>query len=78
MPVTKQAAKKLRHDRVRTQQNKKTRVHVSQFVKAARKSPTAKSVSAAFGALDGAVKHHIIHKNKAARTKSRLAKLLKK
>lgn len=78
MPVTKQAAKKLRHDRSRTIQNKKTKGTISQFVKKARKAPSAKSVSVAFAALDKAVKHRLIHKNTAARTKSRLAKLLKK
>lgn len=78
MPVTKQAAKKLRHDLVRTQQNKKIRGNIAQFVKKARKSPTATSLRAAFSVLDKAVKHHIIHKNTASRTKARLAKLLVK
>ncbi len=78
MPVTKQAAKKLRHDRTRTVQNKKTKGTIAQFVKKARKTPSATTLSAAFTALDKAVKHHIIHKNTAARTKSRLAKLLAK
>ena len=78
MPITKQAAKKLRHDRTRTVQNKKSKGTVAQFVKKARKGPSQKSLSAAFAALDKAVKHHLIHKNTAARTKSRLAKLLAK
>jgi len=78
MPITKQAAKKLRHDRTRTIQNKKSKGTIVQFVKKARKGPTAKSLSEAFAALDKAVKHRLIHKNTAARTKSRLAKLLKK
>jgi small subunit ribosomal protein S20 len=78
MPLIKQAIKKLRHDRKRTQQNQKSRSTVDQFVKKARKGPSDKSLSAAFAALDKAVKHRLIHKNKAARTKSRLSKLLKK
>lgn len=47
-------------------------------VKKARKVPTIKSISEAASALDKAVKKHLIHKNAAARTKSRLSKLLKK
>ena len=78
MPVTKQAAKKLRHDKIRTQQNKKTRAHVSKTVKNARKVHSVASIKDAFAVLDKAVKHRLIHKNKAARTKSRLAKLLAK
>lgn len=78
MPITKQASKKLRHDRARTKQNTKTRALLHMLVKKARKSPTNTSLSHAFSALDKAVKRSIIHKNAAARTKSRLAKLLKK
>jgi small subunit ribosomal protein S20 len=78
MPITKRAIKKLRHDRVRAKQNVKRQAQITVLVKKARKSPTAKNVSLAFAALDKAVKRHIIHKNSAARTKSRLSKLLKK
>jgi small subunit ribosomal protein S20 len=78
MPITKQAEKKLRHDIVRTKQNSKIRHDVDMIVKKARKSPTAKSLSLAFQVLDKATKFRSIHKNAAARTKSRLAKLLKK
>lgn len=78
MPITKQASKKLRHDRVRTKQNTKIRHDVDMIVKKARKNPNAKTLSSAFQILDKATKAHSIHKNAAARTKSRLSKLLKK
>ncbi len=78
MPITKRAIKKLRHDRARTKQNSKHEALLSQLVKKARKSPSEKSVSLVFAALDKAVKRNIIHKNAASRTKSRLAKLLAK
>ena len=78
MPITKRAIKKLRHDRRRFPQNELMRKALKKRVKAARASPTPKTLSAAFAALDKAVKHHIVHKNKAARLKSRLAKILKK
>ena len=78
MPITKQAIKKLRHDRVRTEQNKRALHALQSTVKKARKTPTAKTVSAAFAAADKAAKHHLIHVNTAARLKSRISKLLKK
>lgn len=78
MPVIAQAAKKLRRDRKRTKKNAGVRTRVQKMIKLARKHPTAKSVTAAFKELDKAAKLRIVHPNKAARTKSRLAKLLKK
>lgn len=78
MPITKRAIKKLRHDKIRTKQNTVTRHQLESKVKKARKSPTVATVSQAFRAVDRATKHHLIHKNTAARLKSRLAKRLKK
>jgi len=78
MPITKQAAKKLRHDRKRTVKTDKTQTTLRKLIKSARVSPDKKSLSAVFQALDKAAKTHIIHKNKAARLKSRLSKLLPK
>ncbi len=78
MPITKRAIKKLRHDRVRTKQNAAARHLLESKVKKARKAPTATTLSQAFGAVDHAVKNHLIHKNAASRLKSRLAKRLKK
>jgi ribosomal protein S20 len=51
---------------------------VHDAVKAARKAPSKKTITAAFSTLDKAAKKNTIHKNKAARLKSRLSKLLKK
>lgn len=78
MPITNQAIKKLRHDRAVTVRNEKSRNVLAMIVKKARKGPSAKTLTSAFSALDSAVKHHLIHKNSAARTKSRLSKLIKK
>jgi small subunit ribosomal protein S20 len=78
MPITARAEKKLRHDRKRTKLNAKRLSSMRTFVKTARKNPVAKTVDAAFKALDKAAKTHSIHKNKAARIKSRLAKLIAK
>jgi small subunit ribosomal protein S20 len=78
MPIIKQASKKLRHDRKRTKQTMTVRRALYDVVKTVRKTPSKKSLSLAFQALDKAAKRSIIHKNKAARLKSRLSKLLKK
>lgn len=78
MPITKQAIKKLRHDKVRTKQTEKIRISLRRLIKSARISPSAASLAGVFTALDKAAKQHVIHKNKAARLKSRLSKLLKK
>lgn len=78
MPITHRAIKKLHHDRVRAKENEKAKSSVHAAVKAARKTKTLKTLSHAYTTLDKAAKHGTIHPNKAARLKSRLAKLLKK
>lgn len=78
MPIIKRAIKKLKHDRKREAVNANTREKLRTIVKTMRKTPSKKTLSAAFKALDKAAKIHIIHKNKATRLKSRLAKLLQK
>lgn len=78
MPITKQASKKLRHDRKRTKETMVVRKVLHDVVKSVRKTPSKKSLSLAFKTLDKAAKRSVIHPNKAARLKSRLSKLLKK
>lgn len=78
MPITKQAAKKMRHDHNRTTQTMQARESLRTLVKAMRKAPTAKMLSKVFSSLDKAAKRNIIHANKAARLKGNLAKLIAK
>jgi small subunit ribosomal protein S20 len=78
MPVTAQAEKKLRRDRKQQKVNAIHRLHLRDGIKLMRKTPTKKQLQAVFTLLDKSVKLHIIHKNKAARLKSRLSKLLLK
>ena len=78
MPIIASAIKKLRHDRKRTETNRDTKESVREIVKSMRKNPSEKTLSSAFKTLDKAAKRNVIHKNKADRLKSRLAKLLKK
>ena len=76
MPLTKQAIKKVRQDKRKTIYNIRTKKAYKQAVVAFRKKPTAKSISEVFSKLDRAAKTNLIHKNKAARLKSRLSKLI--
>lgn len=78
MPLTKQAIKKLRHDRERTEKREETEIKLRSLIKGVRKHPTQKTVSQVFSVLDKAAKTHIVHPNKASRLKARLAKLLPK
>ncbi len=77
MPVTKQARKKLRKDKKRTEKNLKIKEGFKKAVKNTRKNPTPKKLSEAAKVIDKAAKNGTIHKNKAARLKSRLAKASK-
>lgn len=77
MPITTSAKKALRKDRRRTIINKRFKRRLTDAVKKVRKQPMDKTYSLASSILDKAAGRGIIHKNKAARLKSRLAKLLK-
>ncbi len=76
MPVTKSARKKLRKDRKRESQNKKIRASLEKAIKEVKKSATEKRVQEVFSLIDKASKKNIIHKNRAARIKSSLSKLI--
>lgn len=77
MPITKSALKALRQQKRRTGVNKPIRSRIKTASDALKAKPSADLLSQAFSSLDHAVKRHIIHKNKAARLKSRLSKLIK-
>lgn len=74
MPIIKSAIKKVRKDKTRTARNKKRELILKSLIKKARAEKSAKSLQAAFSALDKAAKVHLIHSKKAARLKSRLSK----
>jgi len=75
MPVTRSAEKALRRDQRRTIFNRRLRRRLKEVLKKARQNPTAKALTLAASVLDRAAKKRVIHKRKAARLKSRLAKL---
>ncbi len=78
MPVLKHAKKKLRQDKKRTVRNAKVKQLYKDSLKKARTQPTVEAIRHAVSAIDKATKKHLIHKNKAARLKSSLAKLATK
>lgn len=78
MPIIKSAKKKLRQDKKRTAQNLLVKKTISETISAFKRKPTPSSLTKVFSVLDMSAKKGILHKNKGARLKSRLSKLLKK
>lgn len=78
MPIIKSAIKKVRKDKTRTARNRRRELILKSAVKKARISKSPKDLQAVFSALDKAAKVKLIHKNKAARLKSRLSKTMLK
>jgi small subunit ribosomal protein S20 len=78
MPVTKSAKKALRRDRRRAKINHLIVLQLKKAVIKARRTKTPAVLASAYRLLDRAAKKGIIHKNKAARIKSSLAKTSKK
>lgn len=77
MPVIKSAQKKLRADRNKEKANNLWRSLFKKALKTARKKPTPANISNAVKIIDKLAERNIIHKNKAARIKSSLSKLIK-
>ena len=76
MPITKSVKKSLRASERKAEINRPLKSKARTMVKKMRTSPSEENLKAAYSALDKAVKKKIIHKGKASRLKSRLAKLL--
>lgn len=76
MPIIKGAKKALRQTKKRTEINKKKKVALKLAVENFKKSKTEKNLNLALQLVDKLTKTSILHKNKAARIKSRLAKML--
>lgn len=78
MPIIKSAKKALRQSLRKKLVNDRVLRQLRRVVKKARTSSTPDSIKKAYSALDRAVKKNVIHKNKASRLKSRLAKVLER
>lgn len=77
MPIISSAKKRVRTTRKATIRNSKTKRSLKSALKVFSKSPSTKTHSSAQSQLDRAAKKGVIHKNKAARLKSRAAKKAK-
>lgn len=75
VPIIKSAIKKMRADVRRREHNYDAKKNLKEIIKYAYTKKTFANVSAAYSALDRAVKRHAIHPNFAARHKSQLSKL---
>lgn len=85
MPVIKSAIKKARQDRVARERNRVVRFEYKAAAKKVRKliklgdfKKAAEALKEAYSKIDKAAKKNVIHKNNAARRKSRLARLFPK
>jgi small subunit ribosomal protein S20 len=76
MPVTKTAKRALRGSRAKELVNKLTIGKLEVAVRQAKKSKTAEKVINAISLADRAAKRKVIHKNKAARIKAQMTKLV--
>ncbi len=79
MPIIKSAKKKLRKDVKRTKRNLKYKDAIKKAIKAVQqKKGDQLLIKKAYSIIDKAAKEKIIHKNKAARLKSKISKLVSK
>jgi small subunit ribosomal protein S20 len=84
MPNTPSAKKRMRQDAVRRLRNRSTKSTLRSQLRKVREAIDAKQVETSetefktlAQKLDKAAAHNVIHKNRAARTKSRLSKAIK-
>lgn len=75
MPILKNAKKALRASQKKALVNRRIRSKLKTALDSATKSKASADTNQAFSAIDKAAKKHLIHKNKAARLKSRIAKV---
>jgi small subunit ribosomal protein S20 len=78
MPILKGAKKALRVSKKKNLINRRLKSQMKTAIDQVKKESNQKNLSLASSKIDRAVKKNLIHKNKAARVKSRLAKLKSK
>jgi small subunit ribosomal protein S20 len=78
LPNVKSAEKRMRTNKVREQRNKSKRSRLRNAIKVAEQADAAETLQASYqtakSLLDRAAAKRLVHPNKAARLKSRLAK----
>lgn len=78
MPISKSAKKALRQTKKRTEINLRIKSQLKRAIKTLEKTPNRKNLVRATSLVDRAAKRGVIHKAKASRLKSQLAKHLPK
>ncbi|HKC05102.1 MAG TPA: 30S ribosomal protein S20 [Patescibacteria group bacterium] len=78
MPVTKTAKRALRGSKNKETVNKIIVMKLEAAVRTAKKGKSKEKVAKAISLADKAAKKNVIHKNKAARLKSQMSRLLVK
>ena len=76
MPVTKTAKRALRGSKEKESVNKLTMSRLEGAIRLAKKTKSEAKILVAVSLADRAAKRKVIHKNKSARIKSQLAKLM--
>ncbi|HYD34942.1 MAG TPA: 30S ribosomal protein S20 [Vitreimonas sp.] len=77
MPILSNAKKALRSSERKAAVNRVVKSKLKTALDKVKAAPTADTLSTAFSALDKAVRRHMLHRNKAARLKSQVSKLVK-
>jgi small subunit ribosomal protein S20 len=78
MPILKNAKKKLRQDKKRTSLNNKVRSTIDKAFVTLKKVLNTDNVAKAYSVIDKAQKKNVLHKNTAARLKSKAQRLVSK
>lgn len=78
MPIIKSAKKKMRQDKKRTKSNKAYKEGYKKAIKQIKITKRVSFLKEVFSKIDKAAKKGVIHKNKAARLKSRITRLFNK
>lgn len=76
MPLLKNAKKALRSSQAKAVVNRRIKSRVKTSTDAMKAAPGQENLSAAFSALDKAVKRGLFHGNKVARLKRQLSRLV--
>lgn len=74
MPIIKSAKKKLRQDKKKRKVNARAKAQYKKEVKKTKRVGHTGSSKSAYSKIDKAVKRGVLHKRKAARLKSQVAK----
>ncbi len=78
MPTHKSAEKRLKTSKRANVRNRQVKTHIKTLIKKTETSSEEASFKQTASAVDTAARKGVIHPNKAARIKSRLAKLVQK